>query len=191
MTNNLPSFPDAVPETVIAAAKAVSENPAFLERMRIDWPYLGIAAEADRLFGQAATKDSAGYRHAREGLQNFLDWAGNDGRFVRGLAPYAATDATVTADTDQQIALDFEAVARMADVLHKCSQDSRQKKGKKRFLPLLAELAVEWHAALNLPTPALSDTSPAVILMCAIASAHKIEIGADAHRKALASAISD
>lgn len=183
------TYPKDIPVEVMTAADAICNDPAFRERIQADWGSLGTWASHDRIFGQAAIKDSADYRKARDGLRNFLEWAGSDGIWARVLAPYEADENMSTADMEHQMALDCEAIMRMSGALDRCSSDGAKKK-KKRFLPLLAISIVEWHEALNLPAPALSDTSPAVKLMRAIASAHKIELGPEAHRKALAAALS-
>lgn len=84
----------------------------------------------------------------------------------------------------QQAVQDVEAVRRLEALLTRGSLGPPRKK-KKAFLPALARLVLNWHEALGAPPPELSANSAAVKLMRAIASHMGVELGPDAHRKAL------
>lgn len=173
-----------VPEAVMDAARGVCAESAFLEWVRESWPYLGVAAEVDRHFGQGAQSGSDEYKAALAGLRCVTKFAGPNGLYVVGLAKYGNMD-------EADVARDLAAVARLEKLLVQASNQNASTKQRKKFLPLLAEYVREWHDKCNLPEPALSDTSPAIVLMQKIGSAHRIEIGSDNYRKALAALLKD
>ncbi len=144
-----------LPKAVCDAARRMSEDPTLLELIRADWPYLEIAAQADRFFGQEANAPSKGDRDALKAMQTLIEWAGSDGCYARGFAPYLAAHGESSAALEERIAQALGTMQRLEAVLAR--QATMRGKQKKRFLPLLAECVCVWHRALHLSPPALSS----------------------------------
>lgn len=175
-----------ITEYVREAVLPISKSPRLMALISENWGYLETLAAADRYLGQAGVPPTKGIQNAFKGLEEFLEWAGADGRFAKGLAPYAAARLhSKSSKVESQIAADVEAVRRLAAILHGHISGTNGSKREKAFPGALAALIIDWYELLKLGKPSQYEHSPAIKLMETISSAHGRIVSASVHANAL------
>lgn len=167
-----------LPDEVVRVAVTISKDPAWLEAIAEDWPFIELAADADRYFGQAAVPFSKSSREALGALQVLRAWAGPESGHARGLAPYAG------GVTEEEIMRAMATLRQLEDVL--AAWAGQRGKLKKRFLPALARCVCDWHLGCLKTVPASGAGKPAVELMRVIAQASRVVLEDDSFSKQLA-----
>lgn len=167
-----------LPDEVVRVAVTISKDPAWLEAIAEDWPFIELAADADRYFGQAAVPFSKGDAKALEALRVLRTWAGPEGAHARGCVPYME-DAV-----EEEIVCAMATLRQLEGVL--AGREGQCGKQKKRFLPALARCVCDWYLGCLKTVPASGTGKPAVELMRVIAQASRVVLEDDSFSKQLA-----